>query len=152
MVRTGDLCLRLIRKAGLIPRVSLTLDEETCQTIRKILIVRVAYIGDAIMTIPVIKPLKKAFPNAQIHLLTSKAAAQLLESDPDLDDIIPINPHWFYRETPRTAVRRVVKRITDEKYDLGIDFRADIRNIYHFLFKPRIHHRLSYTSGGAGHF
>jgi hypothetical protein len=36
-----------------------------------ILIIRTAYIGDVVMTLPILKPLKQRFPNSRITFLTA---------------------------------------------------------------------------------
>ena len=119
--------------------------------IKKILIVRLAYIGDVIMTFPVIDALANAFPNAKIDFLTSSSAAPLLQNYPSLDEIIEFDAPWFYpRSKSKGETADLVRTLTAKHYDLGIDFRGDIRNIYHCLYRPGIPIRVSYTSGGGG--
>ncbi|MBN1355650.1 glycosyltransferase family 9 protein [bacterium] len=118
--------------------------------IGRILAIRLAYIGDVIMTLPVIPALKKVFPNARIDFLTSSFAAPLLENIPGIYRVIPFDAPWFYLPGGKTA--HLVKTLQAGRYDLGIDFRGDIRNIWHCLWRPGIPRRLSYVSGGGGAF
>ncbi len=59
--------------------------EEKCS---KILIRGVNWIGDAVMTMPAIRALRRAFPEAQLSLLVKPWVAPLFEKDPDVDEII----------------------------------------------------------------
>lgn len=137
--------MRMIRRSPAVPP-DLT---DPATAIRRILLIRLAYIGDTVLTQPVIAPIRSAFPEARIDFLTSRAAAPLLDSDPGLDAVIPFNAPWFYPEHPWDDPGDLMRRLRGQ-YDLGIDFRGDIRNIWHCLYRPGIPHRLSYDSGGGG--
>ena len=50
--------------------------------IRDILVIRTAYIGDVVMTMPILKPLKEKFPGSRISFLTSTPAGEVLKRDP----------------------------------------------------------------------
>ncbi|MBV9848721.1 MAG: glycosyltransferase family 9 protein [Armatimonadetes bacterium] len=56
---------------------------------RKFLVVNMNYMGDALLTTPALAALRRAHPDAQIDTVVGAgAAAQVLESNPDLDNII----------------------------------------------------------------
>lgn len=57
-------------------------------TMDNILVVPLRFIGDTILTVPLITNLKKAYPNAAIDLLASKIAGDLLAPCPDVNDVI----------------------------------------------------------------
>ena len=58
-------------------------------TMRKILVVNMNYMGDALLTTPALAALRRAYPDAQIDTVVGAgAAAQVLEGNPDLDHII----------------------------------------------------------------
>jgi lipopolysaccharide heptosyltransferase II len=149
LVNNADRLLSIAEMLRFIPH-SLNPPDIMSVTVKKILIIRLAYIGDVVMTLPVLKPLSNAFPNADIDFLTSRHAASLLEHNPHLHSVIPFNAPWFYKahEADRTA--DLVTSLGRSRYDLGIDFRGDIRNIYNCLYRPGIRYRLSYNSGGGG--
>ncbi len=148
LVHTADTLLNTAAYLRLLPSRSQTTDLRN-ESIQRILIIRLAYVGDVVMTLPVIKPLAKAFPGARIDFLTSRFAAPLLESCPNLSSIISFNAPWFYRGPEADNTKELVSKLKDERYDLGIDFRGDIRNIYHCLYRPQIRYRVSYNSGGG---
>ncbi len=54
----------------------------------KILLVQLSFLGDTILSTPVILGLKKIYPNAEISVLTTKISAGLLINDPLLDEVI----------------------------------------------------------------
>ncbi len=53
-----------------------------------ILIRGVNWIGDAVMTIPAIRSVRRAFPNSHISLLVKPWAAEIFKESPDIDEII----------------------------------------------------------------
>lgn len=53
-----------------------------------ILVRGVNWIGDAVMTMPALRALKKAFPEAGISLLLKPSVAPIFEKDPNIDNII----------------------------------------------------------------
>ena len=58
----------------------------------KILIAVLRFHGDVLLTKPMIDCIKLKFPNSLIDLLVYKGTASLLESDPDINTIIEIEP------------------------------------------------------------
>ncbi len=55
---------------------------------QKILIRGVNWIGDAVLTIPAIKAVRNAFPEAYICLLAKPWVAEIFSENPDIDEII----------------------------------------------------------------
>jgi heptosyltransferase-2 len=53
-----------------------------------ILVRGVNWIGDAVMTLPALRALRKAYPGATISLLAKPAVIPVFENNPDIDDII----------------------------------------------------------------
>lgn len=54
----------------------------------KILIRGVNWIGDAVMTIPAIRALRKAYPESKISLLVKPSVSPIFERDPNIDEIM----------------------------------------------------------------
>jgi len=123
--------------------------------IRKILAIRLAYIGDLVMTLPALEALKALYPEAEIHLLTSRRAAPVASGHPALDRIVTYDAPWFYPQKGRFRVkeyRALMKALKKESYDLVIDFRGDFRNIL-FLVRPLAStFRVSYGITGGDYF
>lgn len=128
--------------------------EKIGQDIREILLIRTAYIGDVIMTLPILKPLKKLYPNARITFLTGTKAAAVLENNPYIDKILTYDAFWFYSKGFKEAINdywRFLKVLRSKPYDLVIEARADIRDILLLAYLSKGRYRVSYKIGGGGY-
>ena len=100
----------------------------------RILITRMKFIGDVVLTTPVIRSVRTAYPHAYIAYMGEKGAVSLLEHNPNLDEIIPFD---FSRPTvieqPRVAL--LLRR---RKFDLVLDLFGNPRSAL-----------LSYLSGAG---
>lgn len=129
--------------------------------IQKILVIRLDSLGDAAMTLPALKALRERFPKAKIDLLLTPETAPLFVGGPEADEVFTLECGWFSKQNVKDswpALKRVFTRIKNTRYDLGIDFRGDLRNAL-LLFIVGIPQRLGYgiTGGGfllthCGHF
>lgn len=90
----------------------------------RILLTRMKFIGDVVLTTPVISSVRNAFPDAYIAYMGEKGAVSLLEHNPHLDEIIPFD---FSRPTPieQTRVAMLLRR---RKFDLAIDLFGNPRS------------------------
>ncbi|MDP5170677.1 MAG: glycosyltransferase family 9 protein [Bacteroidia bacterium] len=64
------------------------------QAPRNILIIRFSSIGDIVLTTPVIRSLKEALPNCQIHFLTKAPYADLLRYNPHISQLHLLGKDW----------------------------------------------------------
>jgi lipopolysaccharide heptosyltransferase II len=90
----------------------------------RILISRLKYIGDIVLTTPIIRSVRETYPNAHIAYLGDKSAVTLLENNPHLSEIIPYDfskPDFY--EQPRVAF--VLRR---RKFDAFIDLFSNPRS------------------------
>lgn len=72
------------------------------QDARRILCVRLANMGDVLMTTPAIRALKAARPDRHITLLTSPAGAAVAKLIPDVDAVIVFDAPWMKGDAQRT--------------------------------------------------
>ena len=122
--------------------------------IMEILVIRTAYIGDVIMTLPILKPLKALYPDAKITFLTSSSARDVLLNNPYIDAILTYDAFWFYPGNFRAAVKdyfKFLKILRSKTYDLVIEARADIRDILLLAYVSKSRYRVSYRAGGGGY-
>jgi len=61
--------------------------------VHRILVTRLRFMGDVILTTPVIRALRRAFPGAFLAYLAEQPYLSLLENNPYLDELIPV-PEW----------------------------------------------------------
>lgn len=118
--------------------------------VRELLVIRTAYIGDVVMTLPLLKPLRERFLNARISFLTATRAAPLLEGNPYLDAVIAYDPFWFY-PTRAADYRQIVGRLRRTRFDLVIEARGDIREILLLARPLQARHTVSHDIGGGGY-
>jgi len=118
--------------------------------IKNILIIRTAYIGDVVMTLPVLKPLKELYPGAKISFLTAAGAVEVLKNNPFVDEVIAYDPFWFYPSS-MWAYGKFIRQMRTRAFDLVIEARADIRDILLLAWPLKARYRLSYDVGGGGY-
>ncbi len=121
-------------------------------SIKKILAMRLDHLGDVIMVRPALKALRDHFPKAQIDFLVSSDVGPILGKELRLN-IIPVSRHWFSRDFSLSScvqeLFQLIPILRHERYDLGIDFRGDFRNII-LMASAGIPERLSYPVTGGG--
>lgn len=91
---------------------------------QRILLTRMKFIGDVVLTTPAIRSVRNAFPDAFIAYMGEKNAVSLLEGNPCLNEIIPFDfSRTSVLEQPRTAFR-----LRRSRFDLAIDFFGNPRS------------------------
>lgn len=118
------------------------------EAVREILVIRTAYIGDVVMTLPLLKPLRERFRDARISVLTSTKAREVLENNPYVDEIITYDPFWFY-PSKKGDYTGFIRELKKKRFDLVIEARGDIRDIMLLVWPLRARYRVSYGVGGG---
>jgi heptosyltransferase-2 len=85
----------------------------------KILIIRFSSIGDIVITTPVVRCLRKRFPDAEIHYLTKSAYHSLLVANPYIDKIYLLED----------KIKPLLEELLTENYDFIIDLHKNIRSL-----------------------
>ncbi len=83
----------------------------------KFLVVRFSSIGDIVLTTPVVRHLKKQVEDVEVHYLTKKSYASLLEANPYIDRV-----HTFDGN-----IRSCIRDLKEEGFDYIIDLHHNIR-------------------------
>jgi heptosyltransferase-1 len=91
-----------------------------------VLIVRLSAIGDVVVTTPVTRALRQAFPAAYLAWVVESRAADVLEGNPYLDAVI----RWDRKRGGLTlreaaALRRLLR---PHRFDLALDFQGNLRS------------------------
>lgn len=55
------------------------------RSVKRILVLRFSSIGDIVLTTPVLRCVKRKYPDAELHFFTKRAFAGILEADPHVD-------------------------------------------------------------------
>ncbi len=85
----------------------------------KILIIRFSSIGDIVLTTPVVRCLRKKYPNAELHFLVKEKFKNTLGNNPYLDKIISFEGD----------LRDTVLELLQEEYDYAIDLQNSFRSL-----------------------
>ena len=96
----------------------------TSVTYQRILITRMKFIGDVVLTTPVVRSVREACPGAYIAYMGEKNAVSLLEQNPNVDEIIAFD---FARPTV-VEQTRVAVLLRKRKFDLAIDLFGNPRS------------------------
>ena len=87
---------------------------------KKILVVRLSSLGDIILSFPLLKILRKKYPQADLHFLTRKKFSEVITLNPNVDKIIETDSDLSITKN----------KIHDEKYDLILDIHKNFKSIY----------------------
>jgi len=91
--------------------------------IKKILIMKLCCIGDIMFTTPLIRTIKKGFPNAKITYMVGNWAKEIIETNPHIDNVFIFNTP-FERKSIFKKFKDLAKYIIllrKEKFDLAIN-------------------------------
>jgi heptosyltransferase III len=109
-----------------------------------ILVVTLRRLGDALLTTPLIRSLRRAWPDATIDALAFTSTVGILKGNPDIDHIIPMAAQSNFWETLR-LMRRLRKR-----YDLAISTQSGDRPTVFALIAGRTHAGIVSEDGKIG--
>ena len=140
----GAVALRVWRAFRPVPRFAAP---------RRILLVQLDHLGDAVLTSPLLERLSAAYPQAAIDVLASPSNRAVFEADPRVRRVVIAARNWFAREGGRRALGSAVWELgwslRKEGYDLGIDVRGDVLSVF-VLALAGIPRRLGWAMGGGG--
>jgi lipopolysaccharide heptosyltransferase II len=92
----------------------------------KILLVRLRLVGDVVFTTPIIRGLRRRFPDAHITYVVEPAAARIVDTNPHLNDVIVLP---LVRGAARLAVdARAAWQLARAHYDVAIDLHGGPRS------------------------
>jgi ADP-heptose:LPS heptosyltransferase len=86
---------------------------------KKFLIIRFSSIGDIVLTTPVVRCLRKKYPNAAIHYLTKKQFGSIIDSNPYVDKVILL----------KDDINETIVEVREENYDYIIDLHHNLRTL-----------------------
>ncbi|MCX5709891.1 MAG: lipopolysaccharide heptosyltransferase II [Candidatus Omnitrophica bacterium] len=121
----------------------------------RILIVRTDRIGDALLSTPVIKAIRSAYPQSYIAMMVAPAARDIIEGNPYLDEVIIYDKDSRHKSLP--ASMRFAGSLAKKHFDLalilhptnrahmvtyfaGIPRRIGYDRKMGFLLTDRLHH------------
>lgn len=98
---------------------------------KRILCVRLDYMGDVLMTTPAIRALRESRPGRRITMLGSGSGAAVARLVPEIDKVISYDPPWV-KSTPKRVDsapdRAVIARLRQEQFDAAVIFTVYSQN------------------------
>ncbi len=99
---------------------------------RKILVMRYRFIGDTVLTVPFLRNLRQAYPEARIDLMLEPFSGKVLEGCPYVDRIIPFEfktIHKYSGSSQRGKLAGYVhywKLLRQERYDAAFVLKRSL--------------------------
>jgi heptosyltransferase-3 len=97
----------------------------------RILVVTLRRLGDALLTTPLVRTLRRGFPRARLDLLVFRGSEGILKGNPDIDDVLTMSERPTAGET-LTLVRALWRR-----YDLALSTQAGDRPTFFAMVAGR---------------
>lgn len=91
---------------------------------QKILVFSFSFIGDAVLSTAIIRPLRCRFPGAKISFLVGVRAFDLLAGDPQIDQVLLYDNRGEH--AGGRGKTRLIKALRGERFDLIVDLRDSI--------------------------
>lgn len=113
--------------------------------VQRILIRSANWVGDAVMTTPALRAVRRRFPGAQITLLAKPWVIPVFKNSPDIDHIMTYDADG--RHAGPLGKWRLVQEICRERFDLAISLQNAFEAALLF-FLARIPRRMGFTTDG----
>jgi lipopolysaccharide heptosyltransferase II len=89
-------------------------------TVKKLLVIKLRAIGDVVLSTVVLENLRSAFPSAQIDFLTETSSREVVEGNPNVDNVI------VYQAKHDNSIG-LIKDIRNRRYDIVFDLFGNPR-------------------------
>jgi len=164
MIKIGDPKKRLaLRTADWLLRICFLpfrVMSTSSPSFNRILLIRLDHIGDVSMITSIPRIMKKQYPGSYITVMVGSWTRDLIKYNPYIDKIVCHDVPWWSSVRPGhkannlfkyifTCYIPILKKLRNDKFDLGIDFRGDLRQIFLFLFLPGVKYKISHDRSGG---
>lgn len=122
------------------------------ESVRRILAIRNDSLGDFLMALPAITALSKKYPSAEIDVIAASDGSMLARAVPQIHATYEAKSSWFssaFLGKKLLEAEQLIHVLKKNRYDLGIDFRGDFRNIF-MMKRARVAFTISYGVTGGG--
>lgn len=92
----------------------------------RILIVQTAFLGDIVMTTPLLRELRRAHPRARLSLLTTPLGAELLGGSAPLDELLVLDKAWT-TASGLGSYLRLLWRLGRRQFEVAIAAQRSVR-------------------------
>jgi lipopolysaccharide heptosyltransferase II len=91
----------------------------------RILVTRLQYLGDAILTLPLVDAIRERYPEATVDYLCRPPSSELLRRDPRFDRVFELGP-----QGGAAATLQLVRRLRERSYDAVVDLYSNPRSAW----------------------
>lgn len=130
------------------------LGKQTAETpgVRRLLIVQLDHLGDALMSTAMLTPLRRSYPTAEIHVLASPRSAAVFCESAEVDRVHVWDGYRFdgrpwWQWTPGLVATAL--RMWTWRFDLGFDVRGELP-LAALLWLSGVRRRVGWACGGGG--
>ncbi len=109
------------------------------ERINRILIVRLAPLGETVLTTPVIRALRCRFPDAYIAYMVAPTREDLVSANPHLDAVLTYQP----------SVPRLIYQLVRERFQMAVVLQPTFRLVLH-TFLARVPFRVGFETNAGG--
>ncbi len=95
------------------------------ETVKKILVIDLAFIGDVILATPTMRALKTHFPNASLTMLTIPLTAEIAAMDPYVDEVLIYDKRG--KDKGLFGMWRMARRLAPMGFDLAVSMNFALR-------------------------
>ena len=97
---------------------------------KSIILFRLDALGDVVLTTPLFRELKRAFPGSRLTVVVQRAYASILETNPNIDELLTLpvfSARWLPAHTRRlfAAISLYRRELSGRHFDLAITPRWD---------------------------
>ena len=111
----------------------------SAEQIERILIIRLAPLGETVLTTPVIRALRHHFQNAYIAYMVA----------PTREDLVSANPHLNEVLTYQTSAPKLIYQIARRQFQMAVVLQPTFRLVLH-TFLARIPFRIGFETNAGG--
>ena len=109
------------------------------ERIRRILIVRLAPLGETILMTPVIRAMRQTFPDAHIACMIDSIRTDLVRANPNLDEVIPY----------KSSIPKLIYGMARRSFQLAVILQPTFRLVLH-TFLAGIPYRVGFETNSGG--
>lgn len=121
----------------------------------KILVVRYRFIGDTVLTVPFLRNLRQAYPDAIIDMVIGPVSGEVISECPYVDNFIVFDTTRKHKYENTEAERKTffsyVKMIRDKKYDKAYVLKRSLSSAL-LVFLVGIKERIGFNTEHRGFF
>jgi len=123
-------------------------EKEPLSSPRRILLVKTHAIGDTIMTTPAIRAVRHRFPRAHISLLTGRLSREVMEGNPDINEILFFDESVLFKPD-LAGLLNLIKMVRKKRFHMAVIFQYSPL-IHLLVFAFGISWRVGFDNDGSG--